>query len=107
MSIMMTSLVVLGRSDADVIDRTNQWLHSIGADTVHVSPLADSITARFRHDALRNWQNLPPPASHPLDFDFVIRRDAQSNVQNDYAKPRSKDPDVTYTVFLRFEFSLL
>ena len=99
-SIMLTSLLLLDRSDAEVIARTNEWLYSIGADIVHISPLADSITARFRNDAQRTWQHLPPPASHPLAFDFVIRRDAQSNVKNDYEKPRVRKPDVTYTVCL-------
>lgn len=81
-----------------MIARANDWLYAIGADSVHVSPLADSITARFLKDDNRAWQHLPPSVSHPFTFDFVIRRDAGLNGMENSKKARAQKPDVTYTV---------
>ena len=89
---------IWGRSDDEVIARANEWLYAIGADSVHVSPLADSITARFLKDDNRAWQHLPPSVSHPFNFDFVIRRDAGLNGMENSKKARAQKPDVTYTV---------
>ena len=91
-------LHIWGRSDDEVIARANEWLYAIGADSVHVSPLADSITARFLNDDNRAWQHLPPSVSHPLAFDFVIRRDAGLNDMENSKKARAQKPDATYTV---------
>ena len=89
----------LGRSDDEVIARTNEWLYSIGADSVHVSPLADSITARFANDVRRAWRHLPSSASHPLAFDFVIRRDARPKNKDESLKQHIEKPDEMYTVW--------
>jgi hypothetical protein len=88
LSFLQTSEVaaLIGAS-ADAIETTRSWLvDKLGARSVRVSPLRDSLVARFsgaQHaarsaSALWSPRGLPLQSTHPLRFDFVMRRDALS-----------------------------
>ena len=85
LSFLQTSEVaaLIGAS-SEAIETTRSWLvDKLGARSVRVSPLRDSLVARFsgahaRPAALWSPRGLPLQSTHPLRFDFVMRRDAPS-----------------------------
>ena len=62
-------------------EAAEEWLRSLGAKEVSISPLGDTLTARFHAEPESkhpSWsaQGLPLKAAHAHPLDFVYRRDA-------------------------------
>jgi len=89
---------LVGASQKDV-SLVSQWLLNIGATGVRVSNLRDTVTASFpvattsTNTSQWTMKGLPHQATHPLPFDFVLRRDPLPKTTN--ASIRKKGPGRT------------
>ena len=74
---------------APLANSISEWFHQIGAETVQISPIGDTVTARFPPEKVFSTHGKFP--THDLfQFDFLIRRDEQEIPLNEQSsEPKS------------------
>ena len=81
-------------ASTDDIEKTTAWLlTTFQPDRIQISPLNDSVTATFSAQKGSLWtkHGLPRKHTHPLPFDFVLRRDPRVSVPGgEFGAPSKK-----------------
>ena len=79
--------------EAPLANSISEWFHQIGAETVQISPIGDTVTARFPPGKVFSTHGKFP--KHDLfQFDFLIRRDEQEIPLNEHS---SETKSTTFT----------
>lgn len=80
---------LIGASAEDV-EAASAWLSSLGAKTIKLNSLGDTLTAEFESMKKGVWteKGFPHPSARPVRLDYVLRRDPKIATESFAKEPR-------------------
>jgi tripeptidyl-peptidase-1 len=82
--------------ETNLANSVSDWFHQIGADSVEISAIGDTVTARFQPG--HEFESSSRFPTHNFTFDFLIRRDTKRSKQTKKSASKSIFTGGTYSV---------